>query len=304
MICKLCNKNIGNKGFNSHLKFHNISDKDYYDTYEKSMEDGKCKTCGKHTKFLGATRGYIEFCCPHCAQIHQDTRNKYKNTCIEKYGAENVFASEYGKDKIKRTNLIKYDAEYYLTTSEFRRKAEKTCRKKYGCKNPQQNGNIKNKTNQTNINRYGSICPLNNINVWNKAIRTMRDGGKLSSLERYFENKLNEIGYIFNVDYYYQHKDLRYPYFCDFYLIKSDTFIEINGFWTHGGHFFDENNPADVEKLETWKSKNSKFYNLAIDVWSISDKQKLKTATDNNLNYIVLWNKLDIDGFISLLSPQ
>lgn len=42
---------------------------------------------------------------------------------INKYGVENIFASEYGKQKIKETNI-----------------------KKYGCENPQQNRDIQIKT--------------------------------------------------------------------------------------------------------------------------------------------------------------
>ena len=47
----------------------------------------------------------------------------------------------------------------------------------------------------------------------------------------------------------------------------------------------------DIEKLNKWKQKNTKFYNNAIDVWTKRDQLKIKTAKDNNLNYKVFYNE-------------
>lgn len=33
------------------------------------------------------------------------------------------------------------------------------------------------------------------------------------------------------------------------------------------------------------------MYEAAINVWTISDKAKIQTAKDNNLNYLVFWNE-------------
>lgn len=58
-----------------------------------------------------------------------------KDTCLERYGSENVFSSEEIKRKIEQTNLDKY-----------------------GVKNPQQNADIRNKSKQTVKERYGVNC--------------------------------------------------------------------------------------------------------------------------------------------------
>lgn len=65
----------------------------------------------------------------------KEIQSKVKNTCLERYGAENAFASEEIKEKIRSTNVIKY-----------------------GCENPQQNIEIKSKTKNTIIDRYGVAC--------------------------------------------------------------------------------------------------------------------------------------------------
>lgn len=82
-------------------------------------------------------------------------------------------------------------------------------------------------------------------------------------------------------------------------MIKSiDTFIEYNGFWHHGEHWFDKNSVEDVEKLSLWieHAKTSENYKKAVKVWSIGDIEKRETAKKNKLNYIVLWNVKDIDN--------
>ena len=62
------------------------------------------------------------------------------------------------------------------------------------------------------------------------------------------------------------------------------------GSWTHGQHAFNEKNQDDIQILEKWKSKNSKYYNNAINTWTKRDVAKRKVAKQNNLNYIELWN--------------
>ena len=84
----------------------------------------------------------------------------------------------------------------------------------------------------------------------------------------------------------------RYPFRCDFYIVEDDLFIELNNHWTHGEHPFDKNNPKDLQKLAEWqeKAKTSKFYQKAIEVWTIRDPLKIKIAKENNLNYKLVYN--------------
>ena len=85
--------------------------------------------------------------------------------------------------------------------------------------------------------------------------------------------------------------NVRYPFHCDFYIKSLDLFIELNGIWTHGFHWFDENDEDDIRQLEEWKEKsqNSKFYQNAIEVWTERDVKKREHARKNDLNYVVFW---------------
>lgn len=88
-----------------------------------------------------------------------------------------------------------------------------------------------------------------------------------------------------NIKFIRQYKSSQYPFACDFYLTDYDTYIEIQGLWTHGGHPFDKNNQNDIDKLNFWKSKKSEYYKDAIKTWTIRDVQKRNIAKNNNLNY-------------------
>ena len=93
-----------------------------------------------------------------------------------------------------------------------------------------------------------------------------------------------------------QYKDERYPHACDFYIKSLDLFIELNIDWTHGGHPFNPENPADINKLAVWqeKAKKSKFYQKAIETWTKLDVQKFKDAKYHNLNYKVYYTEAEL----------
>lgn len=88
-----------------------------------------------------------------------------------------------------------------------------------------------------------------------------------------------------------RYKDYRYPFYCDFYIIEDDLFIELNAHWTHGGKPYDPNDKECQEKLKLWqeKAKQSQFYANAIKTWTERDVEKLRIAKENNLNYKVIY---------------
>lgn len=125
----------------------------------------------------------------------------------------------------------------------------------------------------------------------------MKKNGHYSKLELYLEQFFTSNNIKYEPNY---SKDPRYPFHCDFYLPEIDTFIEINNFWHHNSHFYDCNNDNDIKIANYWKekSKEKPQYKVALEVWTIRDVNKRNCAIKNNLNYIVLWNKDDIDLFI------
>ena len=61
-----------------------------------------------------------------------------------------------------------------------------------------------------------------------------------------------------------------------------------------------KDNIDDIEKLNKWKQKNTKFYNNAIDVWTKRDQLKIKTAKDNNLNYKAFYSLNELKQYLEI----
>lgn len=109
-----------------------------------------------------------------------------------------------------------------------------------------------------------------------------------SNAEHLFEEYLKNNNY----SYISQYKSTLYPFNCDFYLTEYNLYIEINGSWTHGKHPFNKDNKDDMDLLNKWlqKAKQSLYYKNAVTTWTQRDVTKLKTALNNNLNYLPIYS--------------
>ena len=101
-----------------------------------------------------------------------EIKEKIAKTNLERYGAENIFASDYAKQKIVEYNLCNYGVKYFLQTGVFLEKSIKTSREKYGTDFPSQNEEVKEKVRQTNLSKYGVPYALQNEQIRLKGIET------------------------------------------------------------------------------------------------------------------------------------
>jgi len=148
IYCKICDEqtNLTIDSFSRyHLKpNHGMNLKEYYDKVLRKEDEGKCLHCGKETKFLGYNHGYAKFCSQKHQRISDYTKNKIsesfktrdtnkesekrKETCLVKYGTENVDQNELVKEKLKQTNLDKYGEEHTLGLKKCKKKREMSLR--------------------------------------------------------------------------------------------------------------------------------------------------------------------------------
>lgn len=319
MICDICNKEFTTYvGLSCHIRqSHNITSQEYYDKYIRKEGEGFCNVCQKPTSFRNFHIGYSRFCCAKCVQNSEETKSKIQQTCLDRYDSKNVYASEYGKqkcretwlenlgvenpfqseevkEKIKQTNLDRYGVEHNSQVEEVKDKIKKTKEERYG----DSNYNNTEKARKTNLEKYGVDCVLkrddvvklkNSEEIKKKQYNTKKKNNSFNSSkpEKKFETKLRKLF----PDLKTQYKSKVYPFSCDYYIPELDLYIEYNGTWTHGGHFFDKDNQEDLDKLEKWKNKNTKYYNSAIKTWTQRDILKLETAIKNHLNYVVWFNQ-------------
>lgn len=215
--CLICNEEIefkdarGLSKFINHLKTHNISAKDYYDTYLKKENDGKCAVCGNDTKFISILRGYRTCCGVDCNYIYarslltEDSKarsiaNMHK-TKLEKYGDPNYANHEktrqtklekYGDPnytnykKACKTKLEKYGSETYTN----REKAKQTCLEKYG----QEHYTNREKCKETFKEKYGTenIFTLTEIKEKSEKSKLEKYGNKFFTNRKKFIETCNE----------------------------------------------------------------------------------------------------------------
>lgn len=89
-----------------------------------------------------------------------------------------------------------------------------------------------------------------------------------------------------------------YPFQCDFYIPSIDTYVEYQGSWTHGGHPFDPASETDLAQLAKWRSKNTAYYDNAIETWTVRDVRKRSFAAQAKLNYVELWSIDDAEQWL------
>lgn len=115
-ICKICNEEVD---LRTHLKTHKISAKEYYDTYIKKENEGKCPVCGKQSNFISVGQGYHLYCSNKCQISCKETQKKRVKTWR---------LNGCGNKKRKATWANKTDKEI----EEFVNKMKKMCKKNHG----------------------------------------------------------------------------------------------------------------------------------------------------------------------------
>ena len=231
---------------------------------------------------------------------------KKAKTCIDNYGVDNPSKNKELKNKARKTNVYRYGNPCSLWGIEQRKKTLKTWNEKYGCKYTQtqqfkdllDDKDRELNRQRTNKSKYGVCHPMQSNTVIEKANTTKRNSGTFNTSqpeESIYKLLCKSFG---KRNVLRQYSSDLYPFNCDFYLPKFDLYMEYNGSWTHGGKPFSR---AGSKKLGVWikKSKKSKYYKIAIDVWTVKDPLKRKVAKQNDLRYIEFWNLDQVKNWLS-----
>ena len=172
ITCVFCGKEFNPQG--THLRIHNITNKEYYDKYLKSSNESYCLMCGKPTKFLSIKCGYTKYCSNKCAGLDISVKEKRKNTNKEIYGCDFLMQSSELIEKSKNTRLEKNNGNYFSLESinsmkstrleknngkfesdETKNKRKNTCLNKWGKEYYLQTDDCKNKSKEKCLNENG-----------------------------------------------------------------------------------------------------------------------------------------------------
>ena len=131
-----------------------------------------CKTCGNNVKFISVSKGYAQYCSKKCSANGEESREKMKQTLLEKYGVTNNLHIPEVEKKIRENNLKKYGYENPAKSDIVKNKRKNTCLEKYGVGCSFQDETVKAKCKETMLEKYGAIHPLSNKDLLEKSKRT------------------------------------------------------------------------------------------------------------------------------------
>lgn len=258
--CEICNKEYKNlNGLSSHItKSHkDITQQYYYDAFISN-------NLAKHI-------------CPTCEKTTDfiSIGYGYKKHCNKICANKDINVINIRHETLNNT------FGHPFTRPEILSKCKQTCIDRYGVDNPYQIDYIKAKSHSEEAleKHYNTLQK-------NKTFKTSKLEDKCYYiLIQYFSSVLRN------------YKSDVYPFRCDFYIPELNYYIECNFHWTHGGHWFDENNQDDINKVKNW-SNRSKYFDNAINTWTIRDINKRNYAKSNKLNYIILWTLDDFNKWV------
>ena len=102
----------------------------------------------------------------------QGVKDKIKQTCIERYGVDNVFKCDDIKKKVEQTCIERYGTVNVQQNSEIRKKTQDTCIERYGSVSPLLNEGVKEKTLYTLLQKYGVYNAMQSDEVKQRAKQT------------------------------------------------------------------------------------------------------------------------------------
>ena len=258
-------------------------------------------------------------------------QEKAAQTREERYGARYTLAegSVFADEARKKGRETRYARERYtrvLTPDEIARRSArtaKTVRSRYGVDHVSQIPSVRaaqsqraqqfahqwaEKARQASIERYGVPHPnmreefrqevskrMSSARVQQQSLATKKRNGTLTT------SSSEDAVYELLCDYVNQHgmtvvrqyrDEKRYPFVVDFYIPERDLFIELNGSWSHGGHWYESDRGMDQKIVQTWlkKGKKFKYYRVALETWTKRDVRKREAARQAELNYVTLWD--------------
>lgn len=250
-----------------------------------------CEECGKKFGMNRNVdrRGYLtRFCSKKCSNNNEITKQHYRETCLREYGVDNPTKSDKVKKKYQQHMEQKYGIGITnaFQANEVKDKIKNKMLETYGVDNIAKTQYSKDKH---------KLCEKETVKKRNATKRKNHTFNTSKSEEEAYQLLIDSFG-VENV--IRQYSSEKYPFNCDFYVKTYDLYIEFNGSWTHGKHSYDVSSKNDQDIVVKWKSKNSKYYDIAIHTWTIRDVNKRNVAKANNLNIKEFWKLSELKIFL------
>lgn len=279
MKCLICDTDYKKLGM--HIKVHQVTTKQYYDNYLKKPDEGICSVCGKETPFFNMISGYQKHCCADCGIKDSQTKEKYKQSMINKYGVSYPSQRKNHIEMVKQTKLEKYGDENYNN----REKAKQTSLNHYGVDVPIKSDEVKQKVKQTCLEKYNYECNFQRKEVIEQSKQTKKEkygSETYNNQEKRKQTCLKKYG----VDDSLKSEDIRNK-------IKQTNLNKYNV----------ECNLQVEEVKEKIKQTNREKYNADYYVQSEDFSRKVKNTVLNGPNSInTIWRSKQEDIIIKAIN--
>lgn len=193
---------------------------------------------------------------------------RYRRTCLGKYGVDNALKVPEVREKMRATNLCRYGVPHASQSQEIQERSKETNIEKYGVPYSNQSENNKSKSVATNLRergvpyasqdprvvkrceatnliRYGVRRPSQNLEILQKSmesahkVHTVVCGGKEYKCQGYERFVLPKLVARFGPDdvvgQYEENRAIRIDdtwYRPDAYVRHNDTLVEVKSTWT------------------------------------------------------------------------
>lgn len=204
------------------------------------LVDVSCDYCNvelkrRYGEYIRNTKIQGKFSCSKC------TNNKYKVTCLEKYGVDNISKLSITHDKIRETSIERYGETSYMKTDKSREENKIRTMEKYGVDNVLKSDIVRNNIKKTCLLKYGvenaSQCP----EIFSKQQKSRFEINNFNDTDIYYQGTYEhdflekyynayKIEKATPIEYFYD-GSIR-VYYPDFFLPEYNLIVEIKSIYT------------------------------------------------------------------------
>lgn len=239
----------------------------------------------------------------------KEYKNRFKKTCLERYGVDHISKSKEIQERIKETTKERYGSQYYFQTDDFKEKAKNTIVERYGADHFAKSDDyvammeekfkvkLVNEPDLEYIGYVGEECHKlkckkcgEEFVIKNQTFLTRQEGFRTictncNPLKKEWsegeKELLDYVKSIYSGEIEENSKGLINPYEIDIYLPEINIAIEYNGLFWHS----DFNQPNNYHKMKSdmCKKKGVHLIHIFEDDWKY--KQDIcKSVLSNFIN--------------------
>jgi hypothetical protein len=115
---------------------------------------------------------YSQYCSKTCSSSSSTRKEKFKQTCLTKYGVTAPAKSSQVQQHRQEKSLAKHGVDHPGKTTKVKERIKNSFVEKYGVDNPSKVESIRQKTKQTFLDRYGVEYAMQNQEILDKRTKT------------------------------------------------------------------------------------------------------------------------------------